>query len=69
MSPWNGVADCPQCGCKGTLLVSGRTSDIEIEGCWVCGFGTKMSSEELEFIPLHQLNLKRRSSQYNRPLN
>ncbi len=63
MSWWNGVADCPQCGCHGTLLVSGRTSRIDIEGCWVCGFARNLEPDEAEYFPLHRLNLQRRSTQ------
>ena len=69
MSWWNGVADCPQCGCHGTLLVSGRTSRIEIEGCWVCGFARNLEPEQEELFPLHRLNLQRRSLEPRLSLN
>ncbi len=69
MNSWNGVANCPQCGCEGTLLVSGGTSKIEIEGCWVCGFGRDMEAGEAEFVPLHRLNLQRRTKKPHLPMN
>ena len=69
MGWWNGVADCPQCGCQGTMVVHGRSGDIEIEGCWVCGYGQKMKPEEVEFVPLHRLNLQKRRTRYTIPTN
>ncbi len=57
MAVWKGEADCPKCGGEGTLLVSAETTSVEIEGCWVCGFGRSDDGIELEFIPLRKLRV------------
>jgi hypothetical protein len=64
MSAWTGAADCPNCGCEGTLLVHGETSTLEIDGCWVCGCGRPSCSSEIEFIPLKRLKVQERAKQY-----
>jgi Zn ribbon nucleic-acid-binding protein len=57
MAAWRGEADCPKCGGKGTLLVSGNTAEVEIDGCWVCGYGRKGDEEsETVFVPLNLRN-------------
>jgi Zn ribbon nucleic-acid-binding protein len=57
MSAWRGEADCPRCGGEGTLLVSGETANIEIDGCWVCGYGREEETDSVEFVPLHRLKV------------
>ncbi len=57
MSAWRGEADCPRCGGEGTLLVSGETARIEIDGCWVCGFGRHEEAGSYEFVPIHRLKV------------
>ena len=57
MSAWRGEADCPKCGGEGTLLVSGETASIEIDGCWVCGYGREEGGNVYEFVPLHRLKV------------
>jgi Zn ribbon nucleic-acid-binding protein len=57
MAVWKGEADCPRCGGEGTLLVSAETTSVEIEGCWVCGFGKSDDGIEMEFIPLRKLRV------------
>lgn len=58
MSAWRGEADCPKCGGEGTLLVSGETASIEIEGCWMCGYGRETGTEVVEFVPLSRLKVQ-----------
>jgi hypothetical protein len=60
MAPWNGIADCPKCGNKGTLMVSGETSTLEIDGCWVCGFGRQESHGSAQFLPIKHLRIEKR---------
>ncbi len=60
MAAWNGIADCPKCGNKGTLMVSGEASTLEIEGCWVCGFGRERTDISEPFMPLKHLRVERR---------
>jgi Zn ribbon nucleic-acid-binding protein len=57
MSAWRGEADCPKCGSEGTLLVSGETSTVEIDGCWVCGYGCDNTERQVEFVPLKKLRV------------
>jgi hypothetical protein len=57
MSPWRGEANCPKCGGEGTLLVTGETAMIEIEGCWVCGYGRGDHRPPAEFVPLARLKV------------
>jgi hypothetical protein len=57
MTAWKGEADCPKCGGEGTLLVSGETSTVEIDGCWVCGYGHEKDDHELFFVPLKKLRV------------
>ena len=59
MATWNGVADCPKCGSKGTLMVSGQPSTLEIDGCWVCGYGSDKADRQTSFIPLKHLRVAR----------
>jgi hypothetical protein len=60
MAPWNGIADCPKCGNKGTLMVSGEASTLEIDGCWVCGFGREQGSSPTQFLPIKHLRIEKR---------
>jgi hypothetical protein len=60
MAPWNGIADCPKCGNKGTLMVYGEASTLEIDGCWVCGFGREQAGFPEQFMPLKHLRVERR---------
>lgn len=69
MSRWTGVADCPKCGCEGTLLVHGETSSVEIDGCWVCGCGRKAELSDLEFVPLRKLKVQPKLGNYTLPRN
>jgi hypothetical protein len=69
MSAWTGVADCPKCGCEGTLLVHGETSTVEIDGCWVCGCGRNAELDDLEFVPLKQLKMQQKGVNYKMPRN
>lgn len=57
MSAWRGEADCPKCGSKGTLLVSGEMATVEIDGCWVCGYGRESAESQVEFVPLKKLRI------------
>lgn len=57
MSAWKGEANCPKCGGEGTLMVSGETSTVEIEGCWVCGYGREGEEKEITFVPLKKLRV------------
>jgi hypothetical protein len=54
---WTGEADCPRCGGSGSLLVHGETSTLELDGCWICGFGSTPVERKLEFIPLRRLRV------------
>ncbi len=60
MGAWRGEADCPRCGGEGTLLVSGETARIEIDGCWVCGYGREEAGDSYEFVPLRRLKVHER---------
>ena len=60
MAHWNGIADCPKCGNKGTLIVYGETSTLEIDGCWVCGYGRENANGQSQFIPLQHLRVEKR---------
>jgi uncharacterized metal-binding protein (TIGR02443 family) len=60
MGAWNGIADCPKCGSKGTMMVHGETSTLEIDGCWVCGYGQEMKDRFTSFVPLRHLRVERR---------
>jgi hypothetical protein len=60
MGSWNGIADCPKCGGKGTMLVHGETSTLEIDGCWVCGYGREIQGQVAGFMPLQHLRVERR---------
>jgi hypothetical protein len=59
MSSWSGVANCPKCGGQGTLIVHGETSTLEIDGCWVCGFGRNFQEHVDNFIPLKNLRVQK----------
>ncbi|MBP1658273.1 MAG: hypothetical protein H6Q31_2874 [Bacteroidetes bacterium] len=59
MGAWNGVADCPKCGSKATMMVHGETSTLEIDGCWVCGYGRELREQLTSFIPLRHLRIER----------
>ena len=61
MAMWNGVADCPKCGSKGTLMVSGQPCTLEIDGCWVCGYERDDLERQTSFIPLKHLRVARTS--------
>ena len=61
MATWNGVADCPKCGSKGTLMVSGQPGTLEIDGCWVCGYGRDPTERQISFTPLKHLRVSRTS--------
>jgi len=58
---WNGVADCPKCGGKATMVVHGETSTLEIDGCWVCGYGRELAGQSTQFVPLRHLRVERPS--------
>jgi Zn ribbon nucleic-acid-binding protein len=60
MGSWNGIADCPKCGSKGTMLVHGETSTLEIDGCWVCGYGQELQGQTSGFLPLQHLRIERK---------
>ena len=57
MSGWKGEADCPKCGSEGTLLVTGEIASVEIDGCWVCGYGRDGHENQVEFVPLKKLRV------------
>jgi len=57
-SHWTGETDCPRCGSEGTLMVHGETATLEIEGCWVCGFGYADSERKFEFVPLNRIRVQ-----------
>jgi Zn ribbon nucleic-acid-binding protein len=57
MDGWKGEADCPKCGSEGTLLVSGEIASVEIDGCWVCGYGRDSEENQVEFVPLKKLRV------------
>ena len=59
MGVWNGIADCPKCGSKGTMMVHGETSTLEIDGCWVCGYGHELTGRFTGFIPFRHLRIER----------
>jgi Zn ribbon nucleic-acid-binding protein len=59
MGTWNGLADCPKCGGKGTMMVHGQTSTLEIDGCWICGYGHEVSDRVASFVPLRHLRVER----------
>jgi Zn ribbon nucleic-acid-binding protein len=67
MAPWNGIADCPKCGNKGTLMVYGEASTLEIDGCWVCGFGREKNAGQTQFLPLKHLRVEKRPSSAEAP--
>ncbi len=66
MSVWRGEADCPRCGGEGTLLVSGETARIEIDGCWVCGYGRLEDVNALEFVPVRGLKILEKKEERQR---
>jgi hypothetical protein len=37
--------------------VSGETARIEIDGCWMCGYGRLKETEVYEFVPLQGLKV------------
>jgi Zn ribbon nucleic-acid-binding protein len=57
MSMWKGEADCPRCGGEGSLLVTGETSSVDIDGCWICGYGREQRDSEMQFVPLKKLRV------------
>jgi hypothetical protein len=57
VSLWKGEADCPRCGGEGSLLVSGETTSVEIDGCWICGYGREEGFGEMRFVPLKKLRV------------
>jgi hypothetical protein len=57
VSLWKGEADCPRCGGEGSLLVSGETTTVEIDGCWICGYGREEGLGEMPFVPLKKLRV------------
>ena len=61
MAAWNGVADCPKCGNKGTLVVYGESCTLEVDGCWVCGYGREHKTAVTQFFPIKHLRIEKRS--------
>jgi Zn ribbon nucleic-acid-binding protein len=60
MAQWHGIADCPKCGNKGTLIVYGEASTLEIDGCWVCGYGRERNVVAPHFVPIKDLRIEKR---------
>lgn len=42
------------------MLVHGETSTLEIDGCWVCGYGRELSGGMTGFMPLQHLRVERK---------
>jgi hypothetical protein len=40
-------------------MVSGQPSKLEIDGCWVCGYGRDAAERQTSFIPLKHLRVAR----------
>jgi len=60
---WTGETDCPRCGGSGSLEVHGETASLEIDGCWICGFGQSQAEKKLEFIPLNRIRVEQQRRQ------
>ena len=39
------------------MLVSGETTSVEIDGCWICGYGREERASETQFVPLKRLRV------------
>jgi hypothetical protein len=40
-------------------MVHGETATLEIEGCWVCGFGYTDVERKVEFVPLNRIRVQK----------